>query len=65
MKKLLESYRFFAKSYRIIDLVHFPYLSNLKVKYSLSNKMGCVPIYPIIILYIRILSVIRFHSPVQ
>lgn len=32
-KKLLRSYRFFAKSYRIIDLVHISYLSNVKCCY--------------------------------
>jgi hypothetical protein len=37
--------RFCAKSCRIIELAHLPYLSNLKVKYQLSKKMGCVAIY--------------------
>jgi len=43
-KKYRASWRSSAKSYQIIDLVHLPYLSNLKVKYQLSKKMGCVPI---------------------
>ena len=32
-KKYKTSWRSSAKSYRIIDLVHLPYSSNLKVKY--------------------------------
>ncbi|MBU4314567.1 MAG: hypothetical protein KJ821_07245, partial [Actinobacteria bacterium] len=32
-KKYKTSWRSSAKSYRIIDLAHLPYLSNLKVKY--------------------------------
>jgi hypothetical protein len=32
-KKYRASWRSSAKSYRIIELAHFPYLSNLKVKY--------------------------------
>jgi len=43
-KKYRASWRSSAKSYRIIDLAHLPYLSNLKVKYYLSKKMGSVPI---------------------
>jgi len=53
------------KNYRIIDLVYLHILPNLKVKYQFSKKMGCVPIYSLIILCIRILSVIRLHSPEQ
>ena len=33
VKKLLRSHKFSAKSYRIINLVHLPYLFYLKVKY--------------------------------
>jgi len=32
-KKYRASWRSSAKSYRIIELIHLPYLSNLKVKY--------------------------------
>jgi len=44
-KKYKTSWRSSTKSYLIIDLVHLPYLSNLKVKYQLSKKMGCGLIY--------------------
>jgi len=32
-KRYRASWRSFAKSYQIVDLVHLPYLFNLKVKY--------------------------------
>ena len=44
-KKHKTSWRSSAKSYRIIDRAHLTYLSNLKVKYQLSKKTGCVAIY--------------------